>query len=87
MCFINGISWICRLFKYVKVEPLQSPTFQALMAMYNDFTPDSNQAEQQPADFGAHRDAFLDAVFQTPLFQHAYTFLVNQGNQLSSVLI
>lgn len=47
--------------------------------MYDDFNPDSYQTENQPPDFAAHRDAFLDAVLQTKVFKQAYSFLVDKG--------
>jgi len=55
------------------------PTISRMLAMHDNYIPDVGQAEvDTPTDI-AERDAFLDAVFATPLMQRTQEFLASKG--------
>jgi poly(U)-specific endoribonuclease len=67
------------LFSYVNPKVLTAPTFAAYLALMGTYDPITTQAEHFTADDLSKQEAFLDAVFQTSVMQHTWTFLQTHG--------
>lgn len=63
------------------VDPaaFQKNTIALLLKLHDNYIPAVGSAEQITAEETAEEEAFLDAVFATPLFQKTRAFLISKG--------
>ncbi|ESO86431.1 hypothetical protein LOTGIDRAFT_220728 [Lottia gigantea] len=64
-----------KLFTYVNVRKLQSPTYKTLLALWDNYHTSESQHESTTAQHQNEINAFLDAVMNTKVMQLAYSYL------------
>ena len=75
-----------KLFTYVQDEVLKRKTFKSFYALLDNYSNQTGVREQVTSQEVSEEKRFMDACFETPIFQYVYRYVVKKNKYKGSIV-